>query len=193
LVLEGNSQEFTKLQALRVLVHLTGDIHQPLHVGTGYFTVNNANTITLITDPIQAKGKPNDVGGNDLFFGPGMFDELHGLWDGKLVEDVDHTTTFHKLAPFLTNKIDKEHWTMTGDHHQWAEAWASDSVKEALASYQGIKFSAPQFSTHHDLRKIQIALPDHYEETKAKIVEKQLAKAGFHLAQLLNGIKWPTN
>ena len=36
-VLEGKSNKFTPAQALRVLVHLVEDVHQPLHVGTGYF------------------------------------------------------------------------------------------------------------------------------------------------------------
>jgi S1/P1 Nuclease len=34
-VLEGKSSEFTKVQALRIIVHLVGDIHQPLHTVSG--------------------------------------------------------------------------------------------------------------------------------------------------------------
>ena len=36
-VLEGKSERFTKAQALRILVHLVGDVHQPFHTIAGYF------------------------------------------------------------------------------------------------------------------------------------------------------------
>ena len=189
-VLEGKTKEFTKPQALRLLVHFVGDIHQPLHVGTGYYNVDDNSHVTLIVNPAQAGGKPDDVGGNDLFYGPGRFDELHGFWDGKLVEDVDHTTTFRKLAPFLADKVDKVNWKTPGNLHQWAEQWAGDSVKQAAAAYQGITFSDPVFNTHNGLKQISIVLPGNYEADQTKRVEQQLAKAGFHLAELLNNIKW---
>src|SRR5437764_574308 len=153
----------TKSQALRVLFHMVGDIHQPLHVGTGYFSVDDNDKVELITDPAKAAGKPDDVGGNDLFYGPGMYDELHGYWDGHLVEKIDATTTYHKLAPYLSNKVDKVNWKTTGDYHKWAEKWPTDSVKQALAAYQGIQFSQPVFNTHQALKKLSITLPAGYE------------------------------
>jgi len=67
--LEGHAQQMTKLQALRLLVHFAGDIHQPLHVGTGYYNAADVNSPQLITDPVEALSKPSDVGGNDLFYG----------------------------------------------------------------------------------------------------------------------------
>jgi hypothetical protein len=35
---EPRPDDFTKPQALRLLVHFVGDIHQPLHCGTGSTT-----------------------------------------------------------------------------------------------------------------------------------------------------------
>jgi hypothetical protein len=189
-VLEGKSDQMTKVQALRVLVHLVGDIHQPLHVGTGYFQTDELDSPKLITDPTEAAGKPDDVGGNDLFYGPGAFDELHGFWDGNLVEGVAHTANFMTLAAKLTNQIDKVNWATAGDFHQWAEAWATDSVKQALEAYQGIKFGQAQFNAHHQLRRISITLPQTYSEDQTTRVSTQLTKAGFHLGDLLNHIKW---
>src|SRR5713226_7176217 len=50
-ILEGSSEpNFSKLQALRFLVHLVGDIHQPLHVGTGYFQFDASDNAILIKD-----------------------------------------------------------------------------------------------------------------------------------------------
>jgi S1/P1 nuclease len=63
----ANPQEFTKVQALRLLVHFVGDLHQPLHCGTGYYNLDSPGRAELITFPGQAFGKPNDRGGNLLF------------------------------------------------------------------------------------------------------------------------------
>jgi len=192
-VLEGKSNEMTKSQALRVLVHMVGDIHQPLHVGTGYFNVNDADNVELITEPAEAAGKPNDVGGNDLFYGPGPYDELHGYWDGHLVEDIDHTTTYHKLVPYLSNKVDKVNLKTPGDYHKWAEKWATDSVKQALAAYQGLQFNNPVFNSHQMLKKLSITLPEGYASNETQVAAQQICKAGFHLADLLNHIQWASS
>ena len=55
--------------ALRLLVHFLGDIHQPLHVGCGFIDVNGPNgAIVIVKDPavIKAKNLPSDKGANDL-------------------------------------------------------------------------------------------------------------------------------
>ena len=41
-VLEGKSERFTKIQALRILVHLVADVHQPFHAVSGYFDCTDA-------------------------------------------------------------------------------------------------------------------------------------------------------
>ena len=52
---------------MRVLVHMVGDVHQPLHVAYGYYDVTDLVHPKLITNPALAVGKPNDRGGNPLF------------------------------------------------------------------------------------------------------------------------------
>lgn len=189
-VLESKSMALSKPEALRVLVHMVGDVHQPLHVGAGFYQIDDSNTVELVTDPAQAAGKPTDAGGNDLFYGSGMFDELHAYWDGVLVEKVAGTSSYHKLVPILSNIVDRTTWKTPGSYHQWAEKWAGASVKEALAAYQGLIFSDPVFNTHNELRKISITLPANYLADQTPRAELQLAKGGFHLADLLNHIKW---
>ena len=55
-VLEGKSRRFPPAQAVRVLAHLVGDLHQPLHVGTGYFDVRNPAAPRLVTAPVAPAG-----------------------------------------------------------------------------------------------------------------------------------------
>ena len=55
------------------LVHVIGDVHQPLHCGYGY-----------------------DRGGNDVsvtFFGKST--ELHAVWDSGILFKIDSSFTFH--------------------------------------------------------------------------------------------------
>ncbi len=195
-VLEGTSSRFTKLQALRFLVHLVGDIHQPLHVATGYYKFNRRGQPSLITDPAKAKGAIDDRGANDLFFTADQ--ELHGYWDTSLVEEIAGKD-YHALAATLAAKSADRAWTQAhpadwatpGDYHAWAERWATDSVKEANAAYAGIEFGRASFDSHHRLRRIPVTLPDQYAAEQLDRVTVQLVKGGVHLAALLNAIRWP--
>jgi hypothetical protein len=189
-VLEGTSQEFSDSQALKLLVHFVGDIHQPLHVGTGYYATHNDSVPLLVTDPGEASHKADDEGGNKLFYNTGRFDELHAYWDGYLVGHVAHTTTYHKLAPYLSNKVEKVAWKNKGDYHAWPDQWASESVHLAQKAYEGLDFHSAEFNTHHGLRKIVVSMPSDYADKNIPRVAEQLAKGGYHLAELLNAIHW---
>ncbi len=55
---ENRPDDFTKPQALRLLVHFVGDIHQPLHCGSGFYDLSNLTHPVLITDQPFASGSP---------------------------------------------------------------------------------------------------------------------------------------
>lgn len=60
----GNFQNWTEEEALKCLIHLVGDLHQPLHVGNG-----------------------TDRGGNDVkvkWFGESS--NLHRVWDSEIID-----------------------------------------------------------------------------------------------------------
>jgi hypothetical protein len=66
-----------EIEYLRMLIHLVGDIHQPLHVG-----------------------KPGDKGGNDVkvtWFGGNS--NLHRVWDSDMIDDSK--LSFTELAQFI--------------------------------------------------------------------------------------------
>lgn len=84
--------------ALRFLVHLLGDLHQPLHVGAG-----------------------EDRGGNDeivLWFDQAA--NLHSVWDTKILESAG--LSFTELASFLEPATAEElaAWRQ-GSYLDWAE------------------------------------------------------------------------
>jgi len=182
--------EITRPDALRLLVHFVGDIHQPLHCGTGFYRISETGPPVLVTDPNEAAGLPDDRGGNDLFFGPK--DELHAFWDLDLVGDVAGTFDFRFLAAFLRREYQHASWPETpGDYHHWAEAWALESVKAANQAYSGIRFNSVETMGGPNSLWIAISLPPDYEEKNRVVAAHQLTKAAVRLAQLLDKIRWP--
>jgi len=192
-VLEGGGdRRITKREALFMLVHFVGDLHQPLHVGNGFYTVGAGGSVQLVTDPAAAKGLPNDKGGNALFFGPGRFDELHAYWDVALVGKIANTDQPGELAKVLEAQV-QEHagaWASPGDYHHWPEAWATQSLEAARAAYDGIIFGAETPDPRGGIKSIKITFPSHYDENCIPLAEKRLSQAAFHLAELLNAIHW---
>jgi hypothetical protein len=186
---KGQPTAFQKKQALRFLVHLVGDIHQPLHVGTGYYDLSSAKPM-LIEAPDQAYRHNNDEGGNYLNYGNSHFTELHNYWDDTLVEHVAHTGNYRKLALALESRVKASSWTGAGDYHHWADQWATDSVHETRGVYRGIEFLSAERKRNGKLKVVHIRLPENYEETQSGRAADQLAKAGFHLAELLNQIQF---
>jgi S1/P1 Nuclease len=186
-IAEPRPDDFTKPQALRLLVHFAGDIHQPLHCGTGFYDLSDLSHPVLITDPRLCIGKPNDRGGNDLFFGPDSTQELHALWDDSLVFAIRNMADYRSLADFLESI--QSVGSTTGDYHTWPERWAIDSVQQARRAYRNIKLDAATIDGQH--LRIAVQLPDGYLEENRSLAATQLVKAGLHLAQLLNSLAWP--
>jgi len=182
-------EEMTHAQALRLLVHFVADVHQPLHCVSGYYRLDDTKSPELIKDPNEAVGEPGDRGGNDLFYGPK--DELHALWDVKLVQLITGSTDYEVLADYLANNfLTSPPAVSSGDYHNWAEAWAVESVHVANSAYDGIQFRLARQSQDPPSLQIFIALPLNYEEVEKQVVAQQLAKGAARLAQLLDRIQW---
>ena len=123
-------------------------------------------------------------------YGATHFDELHAYWDDTLVGKIGHTADYRKLALYLKPRIDLEGWKTPGDYHQWAETWASVSVKESHHAYQGIVFKSAEKARNGKLKLIHIELPASYDQDQLPRAASQLVKAGVHLAYLLDSLKW---
>jgi hypothetical protein len=79
---------------------------------------------------------------------------------------------------------------MTGPIRTWAAQWAIDSVKEAQGAYSLIRFGEAEFLPDGDIDSVVILRPKKYGEKQETRAVRQLAKASFHLAELLNQIQW---
>ena len=97
---------------------------------------------------------------------------------------------FQKLVAELNKGIDEEALKTPGDFHQWAELWATDSVHQAEKVFNKVSFGAATLDPNNSTRfkKITIKLPATYSTDQLPRSRTQIAKAGVHLAQLLNSI-----
>ena len=105
---DKNVSDKDKKEALIFLIHLVGDLHQPLHVG-----------------------RAEDLGGNKInvtYFGQNT--NLHSLWDSKLVDDQKYTyTEFANLLDVKSKDEVKQIQSGT------LEEWLFDSHKIANSIY----------------------------------------------------------
>jgi len=173
----GQRTDLTKAEALEFLVHLVGDIHQPLHCGCGYYEIQGRQ-VALITDPEKAFRHPTDKGGNDLIYGKSHFQELHGFWDTTLTERAGHSPDDRKLLGVLKSQVNIEGGRTAGDYHQWAEEWVVESVREARGAYEGVVFQEAEAGKNGKLKSIHIRLPADYDRGQINRAADQLARPG---------------
>lgn len=193
-VLEGDAfGGLSQKEALRFLAHLVGDVHQPLHVVTGYYDLSDEQHPRLEQNVVSPHSHAKDGGGNSLVFGPGQTDNLHSLWDTRLVSEILPGATPQALATeVMQGAPPAATFKSTGRYTTWAGKWAADSMKIAKLTYAEIQIGAAEMDDDDHL-KIHVTLLPSANAYRAKhkgTVKEQLRKAGVHLAQLLNAIQW---
>lgn len=195
--------------ALKLLVHFLGDIHQPLHVGCGFIDVNGPNgAIVIARDPVVIKQKnlPSDRGANQLIIDNDK-KNLHGFWDFDLVTSLMLATekqTPDTLGLFLRETVrPKSDWNPRGAVTTWAAQWATDSLRQSRDhTYKLVNITGQRTITVTNRKGepvmrdgkpmtdivYDITRPSNYETLNRELVRQQLAKAGFRLARLLDAI-----
>ncbi|NML39692.1 S1/P1 nuclease [Chitinophaga sp. G-6-1-13] len=175
-VLQGNSQMMSRINALRWLTHLIGDLHQPLHVACCY--IDNDPDPTLLTDPalIVEKGltHQSDQGGNGLILPLPHDTTLHAYWD-SLIPSLTPAAAADALDATLTD-------APAGPPRTWAESWAMDSVKKSRQAYQSLRI------TEKADKKFRVSWEGEkaYNERCAPLVGEQLVLGSRRLALLVN-------
>lgn len=212
---------WTKTQALAWLLHLIEDLHQPLHVSSGYYRLGRGHVprLPMLVTPAAAAHKhvACDRSGNQLQFeSPPV--TLHEVWDHCLTQaEAELTCAPHSGltgVAALAGKITA--WMQvpgpsirvpTGDHHDWARRWATDSLHVADESEMyHVTLSNPR-TTGAPVRQ-QPALPcseqgsrillsitaptvmDEYVGQYQPVAALQLTKAAVRMTELLKRIEW---
>ena len=190
-VLEGRSKSLPPEVALFMIVHLVGDIHQPLHTACGFFDITGPTPL-LVADPADAKARhlPTDMGGNALRSGPGPNTDLHARWDGFRPEAFAGSKDPKALADKAAALVTPAEARTAGDYHDWPAAWATESIVLARSAYEGLSFGAVKPGKDGGFRSISTVFPADYLDAHKAQAGRQVGLAGYRLADLLNSIAW---
>ena len=160
------------LDALRFLVHLTGDIHQPLHAASNADQGGNCERL----DPPVRQAKT-----------------LHTLWDGEIVNSMGESNK--TLAANLDREIaswsgKRQQALAAGNPNDWA--WESHLLavkfiyKRLHIPKQPVEFPAVCSAAPAEIIARTWRIPPGYVEAMQSVVRLQLEKAALRLARLLN-------
>lgn len=158
--------------AWRYLIHLVGDIHQPLHASTLY-----------------SSSYPNsDFGGNSFKLtysqNPDVTN-LHALWDacvdqyGSIWAPMNQTEeqTIQSIAASLTQAFPRD-------------ALAARLAKKDVQSWVDESYVISKTQVYADIKPNTTPSQD-YIDSRRKIINEQLAVAGYRLADLMDTLKHP--
>jgi len=163
----------SKREALRILSHFVGDIHQPLHVAAVYL-----NAQGQIIDPDKGTVDPatETRGGNDILKGS---TKLHALWDG-----VPAALNADKLLPDALEEARAVPLT-PGPMSEWSQSWATETLGKGKKAFQDLTYSEEDPAHHYT-----VTLPPGYTALRGDVQRTQILRAGARLAQILTSI-WP--
>lgn len=149
-------------QALLIVTHLIGDLHQPFH--TGDHDDRGGNQLDVVFDDGRRKTVEN----------------LHRYWDSVALDRAMQGERSDAYSKRLIKKYAAHYaeWT-SGD----AAQWQNDAYRLAQQIGYG---QLEGFSCKTTRDGQAFILSDEYHHHAAKTAEQQLVKAGFRLAKMLN-------
>ncbi|MGH9656452.1 MAG: S1/P1 nuclease [Candidatus Acidiferrales bacterium] len=158
--------------SLRYVIHLVGDIHQPMHTVTD---ADRGGNCEELTEPIDSARN------------------LHALWDGPLVDELGRNSV--RLAAKLERYAEslgpatESRWA-SGDVDDWV--WQSHEIAvDDVYDRLHVPVEPPEFL--RSCRQAPLAIWDFrppidsaYLDAMEPVVRDQLVKAGLRLARMLN-------
>jgi|HubBroStandDraft_1064217.scaffolds.fasta_scaffold36838_3 hypothetical protein len=152
-------------EALKWVVHLVGDLHQPLHAADN--DDRGGNLVPVALEGVRTRGREN----------------LHRVWDNDLVTLALHTRN-HQQPPGNIDALAAEARTLAGEAgHGSPDGWAFESNNLA----RNVAYHYAAFACHTVPPGI-VALDAAYQADAVEIVHERLLLAGARLADLLNRV-----
>lgn len=166
------ASRWSELDALRYVVHLVGDVHQPLH------DISDA-----------------DLGGNCELLQPpfGKAKNLHALWDGGITDamDVDAKRLTSSLQHDIAAMTDADRATIAaGDQDDWAWQGHQLAIEDIYGKLhiptEPVVFPKSCSEAPLDITSFKPVIDGAYVDSMKPVVRQQLTRAGLRLARLLN-------
>lgn len=166
-----------RAKALRYVIHFIGDLHQPLHTTTNDDQGGNCTTVTLFEDPKPAN--------------------LHGAWDygiighflkqasetpAQLADELDQQFR-EQGTSWLHDQIDFGKWILEG--HRIAEKVTYDKLRPRLP-VAPVEHAPGCTAEREKTSALKIDVDAKYANAVMPVIDRQLAKAGYRLADVLN-------
>jgi hypothetical protein len=189
-VLRTGKGLFSQREALRLLAHFTGDIHQPMHVGNAF--VSASGPLAFIV-PKGSTGWRTTLGGNSLVYGPENRFNMHSYWDSHAVNLTMKQDDIPRFAArLMTSMKVRPEWNQQGDADGWPAQWATEGLERAKVAYKGLKlvsYLGPDDEKRTAHRWL-IEQPAGYDNVARPLIAERLAAGGYRLAAVLKAI-WP--
>lgn len=153
------------------LIHMVGDVHQPLHC------------VALFNDPYAEKG---DRGGNDFYVKPNQSPvNLHRLWNGALGRKKDPIKINNQAL-----QIQKQDTISKGQKQKAnalfdfdPEAWSKEGHRNAI---EYVYLNGTLEGSNQ--KEIAPPLPKDYGKNMKILAEKLIKQSGNRLAQTINAM-----
>jgi hypothetical protein len=176
-----------KADALRFLVHFAGDSHQPLHTSMNNDRGGNCVPVTFLKEKPTISAAPNDP--DRLSISP----NIHSVWDGKIIRAQfrKHKWNVEDYAGHLLKKFEPTlgNWTKAPP-----STWITEAHTLAIPAYSKVTIDIVQNPVNvakctpaivNPLKVKDFKINQDYVNSQAAVVEKQVARAGFRLAVLI--------
>jgi hypothetical protein len=166
--------------ALCWLLHLVGDVHQPLHA-TALFTKR-------LFAPKTGASHGGDHGGNLVKFGSTSDDNLHSLWDDGPGSSSKFTSVDARSQVMLEDDAFKQAGTAALSKAK-PEEWARESFELAQDSVytKDLRKQILLAEKHGETSDATdlVDLPEDYKPAVRKLSDKRVIEGGYRLAEFL--------
>jgi hypothetical protein len=150
-------------EALKWLVHLVADIHQPLHAADNHD--HGGNDVTVVLAGVRTRGR----------------ESLHRAWDNELVTLALHSRN-RQQPPANIAALAVEARSLVGDAGQGSpDSWAVESNNLA----RNVAYTYPGFACNI-VPQGTVVLDAAYQQQAEALVRERLLLAGARLAAVVN-------
>lgn len=155
-------------EALKWIVHLVADLHQPLHAADNHD--RGGNLVRVALAGVRTRGREN----------------LHRAWDTDLVKPALHARN-RQQPPADIDELAEQARSLAADAGQGSpDSWALESNNLA----RNVAYHYPGFACGSVPQSIEVLDPA-YQRDAELIVRGRLLLAGARLGALLNGVLAP--